>query len=229
MPPAIDIVIPSGPGERAWRDLLPCLDEATTTRLVLVLAEGDVCEIEHPPTNLQVLYCEAGRARQLNAGARASRAGWLWFLHADSRLQADALGAMHRFVAANESAIGYFRLRFLDDGPRWTFLNAWGADFRSRVLGLPFGDQGLLMPRRVFEWLGGFDEGLDAGEDHALIWTARGLGIPLRMQPAPIYTSARKYAEFGWWRTTLRHWRMTRAQARTFSRRQDCGGPARER
>jgi GT2 family glycosyltransferase len=126
---------------------------------------------------------------------------------------------MRRFVGNDAAAIGYFRLRFLADGPRLTFLNAWGAHFRSRVFGLPFGDQGLLMPRRIFDALGGFDESVTAGEDHDLIWSARTRGIPLLPVDAPIFTSARKYAERGWWRTTREHLGMTRDQARRFSRR----------
>ena len=49
-------------------------------------------------------------------------------------------------------------------------LNAAGANLRSRWLGLPFGDQGLVLPRASFERLGGFDPALRYGEDHALVW-----------------------------------------------------------
>jgi len=177
--------------------------------------------MEGAPVNLQVCRSKAGRAIQLNAGAGASDSAWLWFVHADSRVTPATLLAMQQFVSADEATIGYFRLRFLADGPRATLLNAWGAQFRSRVLGLPFGDQGLLMPRRVFDALGGFDETVSAGEDHDLVWSARARGIPLRAVNAPILTSARKYAERGWWRTTCQHLGMTREQARTFSQRHD--------
>lgn len=219
MPSDVAIVIPSGPGERAWRSLLPALEPASASAIRLVLADGDVCAVERPPANLQVVHARAGRARQQNAGAAASNARWLWFLHSDSQVTAATLDAMQRFVDADEEAIGYFRLRFLDDGPRWTVINAWGARFRSDVLGLPFGDQGLLMPRRIFDALGGFDERVEAGEDHDLVWAARARGIALRSLAAPIFTSARKYANQGWWRTTFRHLTMTRDQANRFSRR----------
>jgi len=98
------------------------------------------------------------------------------------------------------------------------WINTIGAHVRSRWLRLPFGDQGLLMPRRVFEALGGFDERHRGGEDHALVWSARRLGVPLRPLRAPIFTSARKYAQLGWWGTTTMHLRLTGAQAWQFSR-----------
>lgn len=221
MQPDVDIIIPAGPGDRAWYGLLPQLAGTRANQVVLALVDGDGCELENPPKNLQVCHSVAGRAMQLNSGARASQSAWLWFVHADSRVTQGTLDAMQRFVDADASAIGYFRLRFLDDGPRWTFLNAWGAFFRSRVLGLPFGDQGLLMPRRVFDALGGFDETVSAGEDHDMIWSARAQGIPVSSVGAPIFTSARKYAERGWWRTTREHLGMTRDQASRFSRRHD--------
>jgi rSAM/selenodomain-associated transferase 2 len=218
MKPCVDIIIPAAPGDSAWRDLLPQLTPSPAQNTILVLATGESEEPAHD-AHVRVVQSPRGRARQLNAGASAGNGDWLWFLHADSRLSAKTLDGMRDFVNRNEAAIGYFDLRFLDDGPRLMFVNSFGAFLRSRFLGLPFGDQGLLMPRRVFDALGGFDEAAGKGEDHALIWTARAQGVPVKPLRASIHTSARKYAEHGWWRTTWQHLRMTREQASRFSRR----------
>ena len=56
-------------------------------------------------------------------------------------------------------------------------INAFGAHLRSRWFGMPFGDQGFLAPRTTFETLGGFDETVGRGEDHAFVWTARHAGV----------------------------------------------------
>jgi hypothetical protein len=220
MGPSLAIIVPAGPGDRAWTALLPQLAAARARQVVLVLAQGDDEAVSPPPANATVIRAAAGRAHQLNAGAARTDADWLWFLHADSRIVASTLAALHRFVDADETAIGYFDLRFLRDGPRLMFLNTLGAHVRSRLLGLPFGDQGLLMPRRVYETIGGFGERVGAGEDHAAIWAARALDIPLCALRAPLYTSARKYAQRGWWATTRGHVRETVAQARRFSRQE---------
>lgn len=217
MPSSIAIIIPVGPGDSAWRKLLPQLAVANSHEIVLALAEGEDGFVEGD-LNTRVVHSPAGRARQLNTGVNASQANWLWFLHADSEVTPATIEAMHRFVDADRGAIGFFRLGFQGDGPRWMFLNAWGAALRSRLFGLPFGDQGLLMQRRIFEALGGFDESVGKGEDHALIWSARAKGIPLRAIKATIRTSARRYAENGWWRTTKTHLGMTCDQATRFSR-----------
>jgi hypothetical protein len=218
MAPRLAIVVPAGPGDEAWRGLLPQLAGAGAQQVVLVLARGDAQVQRALADGITVLTADAGRASQLNAGAAGARADWLWFLHADSGVTAATLAAMQRFVRADADAIGYFDLHFLDDGPRLMAVNAFGARLRSRWLGLPFGDQGLLMPRRVFEGLGGFDARVDAGEDHALVWAARRRGIPLRALGAPIFTSARKYAQRGWGATTARHLQLTWRQARRFAR-----------
>lgn len=166
----------------------------------------------------QQLVAPRGRALQQNAGAAAATRDWLWFVHADAALAPDTLPALARFIAADVDALGYFDLRFLDDGPAAMRVNALGAQLRSRWFGLPFGDQGLVLPRHAFASLGGFNPGLASGEDHDLVWRARRAGLPLQAVGAPLYTSARKYAQQGWCATTFGHLRETWRQARRFSR-----------
>ena len=218
MPPTLAIVVPAGPGDLAWQGLLLQLVGARADEVVLVVPLDAPELMAVLPGNTAVHRSPAGRARQLNAGAAVTGADWLWFVHADSRVTAATLDALHRFVAVDRTAIGYFDLRFLEDGPRLTVLNTVGAAIRSRWLGLPFGDQGLLMPRRVFDALGGFNEAESSGEDHALVWAARRHGVPLVALRAPILTSARKYAQAGWWATTRLHLRLTCTQAWRFAR-----------
>ena len=98
-------------------------------------------------------------------------------------------------------------------------LNALGVFVRSRWLGLPFGDQGFFLARAVFERLGGFDTAVPFGEDHALVWAARRAGVAIVPAGAPLYTSARKYAEGGWLATTARHVWWTTAQVWREARR----------
>jgi GT2 family glycosyltransferase len=211
---ALSLVLPFGPDESAGQGLIKDLAGlGIAHELILVGIE------DRPPPLPQVsalrVSAAAGRARQLNAGAAAARGEWLCFLHADSRLPPDSLRALEA-LADGPVALRYFDLRFVD-GPAAMRLNEIGAHIRSRWLGLPFGDQGLCLPRAWFERIGGFDESLACGEDHALVWAARRAGLPLLPLRAPIHTSARKYAERGWLRTTLMHLRLTGAQARAFS------------
>ncbi|MFU8895858.1 MAG: TIGR04283 family arsenosugar biosynthesis glycosyltransferase [Gammaproteobacteria bacterium] len=217
----LSVIIPVGPGDDTWRDLLDDLAVLEDgAEIILVASQGGAPAAFRPgryglrvPTRW--LETPAGRARQQNAGAAAAGGETLWFLHADSRLPPASVAAATHFYG--RAALGFFDLRFRDDGPRLVALNAFGVRLRSRWLGMPFGDQGLILPRRLFEELGGFDEGLPQGEDHALVWAARRAGIPLIPLRTPLLTSARRYAQHGWLRTTLRHARLTIAQARRFA------------
>lgn len=148
---------------------------------------------------------EGSRAKSLNMGAAKATGDYLWFLHADSQLDATCVPALHRTITQHPDALFYFDLAFSRDGLRLMWLNALGVRFRSRVLGAPFGDQGLCIGKALFEKLGGFPEGLAYGEDHVFVWRARQAGIKLKSTNATITTSARKYQAHGWAATTFMH------------------------
>ena len=220
------VVIPVGPGERAWQALVPELAALpAAAQLVLVAAHDDDLPALGDPAasavraEVVILSAPRGRASQQTAGARRAARRWLWFLHADARLDPSTLPALARSLERAPDALGYFDLRFATDGPFAVRLNALGAYLRSRVLGLPFGDQGFFLSRAVFERLGGFDPTLPYGEDHALAWAAHRAGVPVVPAGAPLYTSARKYAEQGWLATTARHVWLTAVQAWQEARR----------
>ncbi|RCS30668.1 glycosyltransferase [Rhodanobacter denitrificans] len=214
---SLSVIVPLAPGETEWPELLRQLSALPDGSEVIMACADDEPRPSPAtwPTYLRYRQCrsEAGRACQQNLGAGLATGEWLWFLHADSRLRPGTLQELQRFIGQGGEALGWFTLAFRGDGPRWTALNAAGANWRARWLGLPFGDQGLLLPRHCFEALHGFDEQARYGEDHLLVWAARQAGLPLRRIPAVLETSARKYARHGWLSTTLRHWRLTAAQA----------------
>ena len=159
----------------------------------------------------------AGRGCQLNDGAKLAETEWLWFLHADSELAPGAVTAVADWTAQRKQGLGYLDLAFMDDGPILTRWNAVGANLRSRLLGLPYGDQGLCVSRHDFLTLGGFREDLERGEDLDFVVRARQAGLRAQRIAATIRTSARRYREHGWLRTTWCHqinaWRLVR-QAR---------------
>jgi len=215
----LSVIVPIAPDETQWRALLDDLATLPAASEVILVRAGHE-ELALPvtsswPADTPIVQIESaiGRARQMNLGARHARGRWLWFLHADTRLAAPALLALNEFLARGHEALGWFDLKFRDDGPALTCLNARGARWRSRWFGLPFGDQGFVIPARAFAQLGGYDETVRYGEDHLLVWAAHATGLPVRPIGATILTSARKYATQGWLRTTLRHWRLTLRQA----------------
>jgi len=214
----LSVVVPLGPDEVEGYGLVPQLGAALPhgSEIIVVAAGSSVPKPpvewpEHLP--LRRFDGGAGRGRQLNHGARQAEGEWLWFLHADSRLGPGTMAALQVFLARDEATLGWFELAFRPGGPPLMRLNACGANLRSTWLGMPFGDQGFVIPSRSFAALGGFKEDAPYGEDHLLAWAARQAGIPLRRIGARLFTSARKYERGGWAVTTARHLWLTAAQA----------------
>jgi len=214
--PQISVIVPVAADDASR---LPMLIEQLATlpansEIVVCRTRGSTSPAT-PPGQLRIVdvLSPGGRARQMNVGASRASGDWLWFLHVDSLLAPQAVSQLVRFAHADCNALGYFRLKFRDDGPRLALLNAWGANLRSRVFGLPFGDQGFVLRRELFFRLGAYDETLPFGEDHLLVWRARQARVPLIRLRSTIATSARKYARYGWLRTTLRHLSLTVRQA----------------
>lgn len=231
LPPlaSLSVVVPVGPGDRVSPRLRAQLAQLPAAAQVCVVD----CEADNGPgvaapssaspapvggPRWQQLHSPAGRSLQQNTGAAQADGDWLWFLHADAELAGETLPALARFIDVNAPVLGYFDLRFLGDGPAWMRLNAAGVWLRSRWLKLPFGDQGLVLPRALFQAVGGFDPATTRGEDHQLVWRVRRAGIPVRAVGAPLYTSARRYAARGWAATTRGHLGETWRQAWRFSR-----------
>lgn len=151
----------------------------------------------------RVLAARRGRGSQLAAGAAASQGAWLLFLHADCVPQPGWAEAVAAFVArpGAKGLAGYFDLQ-LDDpagaARRLERIVAW----RSQKLGLPYGDQGLLISCALYRAVGGFAP-LPLMEDVDLV---RRLGRHRLARIGPFCrASARRYRRDGYWRRPLRN------------------------
>lgn len=153
----------------------------------------------------RVLTGARGRGPQLRAGAAAARAPLLCFLHADARLDRDALAVLAGLARAPRgparAAAWAFRLRI--DAPGFSYrLIEWGANQRAARFGLPYGDQGLVVTRAAYDAAGGYPA-VPLMEDVALV---RALGRALgrrgrvRLLAASVRVSARRWAHDGVWR-----------------------------
>lgn len=182
----VSIIIPLAPGETAHEQLLD--------------------DLKHLGTEI-IVSSEGSRAKSLNVGAAKARNPFLWFLHADSRVSAENLVDLEQALARRSNALHYFDLAYEEGG--LATLNAWGANIRSRLCGLPYGDQGFCISKTLFEKIGGYPENVPYGEDLLFIRCAKRAGIRLNRIPSKLKTSARKYHQHGWLRlTVLRQWQM---------------------
>ncbi|MDO6594259.1 glycosyltransferase [Neptuniibacter sp. 1_MG-2023] len=155
----------------------------------------------------QVSWLESGQGRavQMNYGAQAAQGEFIWFLHVDSRFSVELVESLWVNLSRAPDKLHYCLLQFLADGSNGMALNGWGANLRSRLLGIPFGDQGFAISKTLFAQVGGYPEDASYGEDHLFVWYARQRGIKLKCCTQYLQTSARKYRDKGWWYLTCRY------------------------
>ena len=190
----------------AAAELPPTLAALTRSPLIgeIVVVDGgsrDASAAIAREAGTQVIAAPRGRGTQLAAGAAAARHDWLFFLHADCRPQPGWEQAVRTFVTAAEAAAGYFTLALDDPSPaarRLERIVAW----RSRVLALPYGDQGLVIHRRLYDAVGGFAP-VPLMEDVDIV---RRLGREhLKPLGATMLVSAQRYRNGGYLRRPLRN------------------------
>jgi rSAM/selenodomain-associated transferase 2 len=145
----------------------------------------------------RVIAAARGRGSQIAAGIAVASHSWLLFLHADTRLAPGWHGAVHD----DPSRAGYFRFALDSDDPRARRLERM-VGWRCRVLGLPYGDQGLLIHRDLLARVGGMRP-LPLMEDVDLV--RRLGGRRLVALPADAVTSAVKWERQGYLRRSARN------------------------
>ena len=194
--------------------VIPTLEAARTLPATLAALDGGVAEIIIADAGsrdgtaeigqslgARVITAPRGRGPQLAAGIAAARHDWLLLLHADTRLSPGWEQAANTLIAEKPHTAGYFRFTLDRENPRARRLERQVA-WRCRTLALPYGDQALLISRRLLAEVGGMRP-LPLMEDVDLI---RRLGRH-RLSPldAAALTSATRWERDGWTRRSARN------------------------
>jgi len=202
--PLLSIVVPARDEAAELPRLLDHLTELSG-RIEVVLADGGSVDGTRTIARAHVLRpgvveAAGGRAAALNAGAQASSGELLLFLHADSRLPADAYAKLCAVARGRPSVVGgNFALRF--DGGDWFSLVLGAVYAVHRRLGIYYGDSSIWVRREAFARLGGYRE-LPIMDDHDFVRRLERLG-PTCCLPGPALTSARRWQALGIPRTML--------------------------
>jgi len=147
----------------------------------------------------------AGRARQMNEGAKASHGEVLLFLHADTQLPRDATTVINRALADRRMVGGRFDVRF-DRPSMWGAIISKTMNWRSRLSGLATGDQALFVRRPIFEQMGGFAD-MPLMEDIEFSGRLKQAGATAALT-ATVITSFRRWEQQGPLRTILLMWTL---------------------
>jgi len=196
----LSIVIPA---LNASATIGPCLAALGGADEIIVVdgeSTDDTAQIASQ-AGAKIITAKRGRGSQLRAGAGVASGDWLLFLHADTRLGDGWRSAVAAHLAAAPDHAGYFKLA-LDDQAWQARLIERGVGIRVCLLALPYGDQGLLISRRLYCGFGGFRP-LALMEDVDL---ARRIGRHrLRRLDATALTSAERWRRDGWLRRSARN------------------------
>ncbi|HAE27168.1 MULTISPECIES: TIGR04283 family arsenosugar biosynthesis glycosyltransferase [Hyphomonas] len=199
MPAPLSIVIPT---LNAAAELPLCLEslmpglEAGLIREVVVADGGseDATPKIAGAMGANLVTGARGRGAQLAAGAAAARGDWLLFLHADTALSRDWAERTGDHVMTKPDYAAFFELRYRSDARAARSLEK-RANRRARMLGLPYGDQGLLISRKLYDEVGGYQD-VPLMEDVMIV---RAIGKRRLVQlNAEARTSAAKYERDGW-------------------------------
>ncbi|MEO1643290.1 MAG: TIGR04283 family arsenosugar biosynthesis glycosyltransferase [Pseudomonadota bacterium] len=200
MPAPISIIIPAYNAADAiplcLASLMPGL-EAGLIREVLVIDGGstdDTARIAESTGATVLNSPQKGRDAQLRHGANQARGDWFLFLHADTALSRDWPERVRDHIEAYPTKAATFTLAYRSDHPMAKTVTR-RANWRARTLGLPYGDQGLLLSRQLYSEVGGYPD-TPFMEDVQIV---RAIGKSrLRHLSAEARTSAAKYERDGW-------------------------------
>jgi rSAM/selenodomain-associated transferase 2 len=208
MPAPITVIIPTLNAEHSLTGCLTALMEGVDAGLIceLIVSDGgsqDATRVVADAWGADIIEGAASRGGQLRRGCAKAKGEWLLVLHADTQLDQGWTSPVIAHLKGRKA--GWFKLRFDRGGFAARFVAGW-AYLRSRM-GLPYGDQGLLMPRALYQSVGGYPD-QPLMEDVAMARLVK--GQMTRIDCAAI-TSADKYHKAGWLRRGGRNiWTLIR-------------------
>ncbi len=182
-----------------------CIEGARAAGVEIIVADGGSCDATRERAHAagaRVVTGPPGRARQLEAGARAAEADAILFLHADTCLPPGWADAVRGALLDPAVVGGAFAFRFAEPGLALRVVE-WGVRVRLALAGLPFGDQALFARRSALEAIGGVPQA-EIMEDVDMVRALAKRGR-LALLPLPVVTSARRYLARGVFRTVAKN------------------------
>lgn len=203
----LSIIIPALNEAEGIGALLAALQPLRVQGHELILVDGGsrdaTVELARPQVDV-LLQGAPGRARQMNAGARAARGDVLWFVHADTGLDGGHADALLQALETGPDRVwGRFDVCINGSSPLLGLV-ARLMNLRSRLTGIATGDQAIFVRRAAFLEIGGYLE-QPLMEDIEFSRSLKRLSAPLCLRQR-IETSGRRWERGGVVRTIGLMW-----------------------
>ena len=196
----LSIIIPTLNAGTRIGETLRSLDEiGDVLQVETIVVDGgsaDDTVVRAQQAGARVLSAPRGRGGQISAGAREAQGRWLMFLHADTTLEPFWSTTVTPFMKNKNNLLraAYFTFA-LDDASNAARRVEVLTNWRARKFGLPYGDQGLLMSRTMYESLVGYLD-IPIMEDVDIV---RRIGKGRLFElPATATTSSERYKRHGY-------------------------------
>lgn len=176
---------------------------AIAKELIESLIDSSPSVISGQVIDWQIIESTAGRALQMNAGAELAMGDVLLCLHADTQLPNHAIADITS--AVRQAAWGRFDVRL--ESSTWMLkVVSQMMNWRSRFSGIATGDQAIFIKKSLFEQLGGYPQ-QPLMEDIELCKRLKAVGKPACLR-SKVITSARRWQQYGTWRTIGLMWHL---------------------
>ena len=203
--------------------IIPTINEARNLPLLLsdlsdIQKEGEIiivdCGSEDKTVDVAKIYGakvfkseQRNRGLQLDIGAKSSKGDWLIFLHADTRLTHNWFKKINLVLQGEKKNIYYFKFKINHKKLIYRVLEIL-VNFRSKFFKQPYGDQGLIIHRKIYFKNNGFRK-IPLMEDIDFLRRLNNKK-DLKQLNLPIFISSRKWERTNIFLQALKNWKFRR-------------------
>jgi len=198
---SLSIIIPTLNEAKIINQTIARIRHSRRTEIIVVDggSQDETAEIAES-LGAKVLRTSPSKAAQMNAGAAEAGGDVLLFLHADTRLPENFEQCVLAAAAQDGFCAAAFALA-IESNRKGLRLIEQVANWRSRLLQMPYGDQALFVSRDLFQEVGGYPD-YPIMEDFELIRRLKKKG-KIAILPESVQTSPRRWLNLGIFKTWL--------------------------